>query len=89
MCIFRGLFMKRSIVPATILFAFQTGSAFAQSPDQVAMCKKLSNANHRAACMCHISNGGIVEPRPGGGYRWRTRGGAGNMALQNCLAKIQ
>lgn len=81
--------MKFSILSAIILFVFQSGSALAQSSDQVATCKKINNPGHRAACMCHISNGGIVEPRPGGGYRWRTPGGSGNLALQNCLSKIQ
>jgi hypothetical protein len=80
--------MKASILSAALLFALQTTTAFAQSKDQADMCKKVKNAGHRAACMCHISNGGVVEPRAGGGYRWSTRGGGGNMALQNCLAKI-
>jgi hypothetical protein len=80
--------MKLQIFSTAALFALQTTLALAQSKEQVDMCKKISHAGHRASCMCHISNGGFVEPRAGGGYQWWTPGGASNMALQNCLSKI-
>ena len=60
-------------------------TAFAQD----AICAKARNSTHKAVCNCHVSNGGWAREQAGGQIRWGARGGAGNMALQNCLAKTR
>jgi hypothetical protein len=78
--------MKKMILLAALLgIVGVSQSARAQD----ATCAKLKNPNHRAACNCHASAGGVINQEPSGRITWNTRGGNSNMALQNCLAKIQ
>jgi hypothetical protein len=66
-----------------ITLIFPVSGALAQD----ATCAKLKNPTHKVVCNCHVSNGGWVREEPNKQIRWGARGGAGNTALQNCLAK--